>query len=360
MRPVSSLIDIPLSLGTVSVSIVDTTFSMVNLSTSTSFGPEITGFETSSSGAWSFLIEHTDSRLVFDLGIPVRWETDFPPRISDQVRAITASGANVGATQYVSDILEDAGIALDTIDAVIWSHTHFDHIGRPSLFPSSTDLIVGEGTLEAFGYGYPDSPNSPYLARELANRTVTEIPFPSNTTRIGGLAAYEYFGDGSFYLLEAPGYEIGHINALARVTSSPPSFIHLGGDSFHHTSQLCPNRFVLLPKKIRLEQHLKSVPNPYTANLTSPRNTPFATVNQYENGGSLARYPEIARDVISKIHAFDADERVLVVGAHDDSLRGRIDLFPKKANHWRDKGWKKRTRWEFVADYEEALALLKV
>jgi hypothetical protein len=71
----------------------------------------------------------------------------------------------------------------------------------------------------------------------------------------------------------------------------------------------------------------------YTANLTSLRNTLFVTVNQYENGGSLARYPEIARDVISKIYAFDADERVLVVGAYDDSLRSRIDLFPKKANH---------------------------
>jgi glyoxylase-like metal-dependent hydrolase (beta-lactamase superfamily II) len=221
-------LDIPWSASTVLVSIIDTSMQMLNLPAT--FGPPIPTFETFAFGAWSFLIEHNDEKLLFDLGFPSEWDTDLPPRTIDQVRAMHAAGIVLQAPHYVSEILESAGIPLDAIDAVIWSHTHLDHMGRPSLFPPSTDLIVGEGTMENFGFGYPESPDSPYLSRELANRTVTEISF-TNTTRIGGLAAYDYFGDGSFFIIEAPGHEIGHINALARVTSDPPSFIYMGGDS---------------------------------------------------------------------------------------------------------------------------------
>lgn len=41
------------------------------------------------------------------------------------------------------------------------SHWHWDHIGDPSTFPSSTDLIVGPGFKEAFLPGYPTKPDSP-------------------------------------------------------------------------------------------------------------------------------------------------------------------------------------------------------
>ncbi|KAI9154652.1 Cytochrome P450 monooxygenase mpaDE [Paramyrothecium foliicola] len=350
--PTPFAIDIPWSSSTVSVSIIDTSVMMGGFPTPLMFGPTIPGLEHLDVGSWSFLIEHPDGRLVFDLGLPSQWQTDLPPAMSDAIR-FTFSEVDWVAPQYVSDILEGGGISLDTIDAVIWSHTHMDHIGRPSLFPSSTDLIVGEGTLETFGLGYPDSPNSPYLARELHNRTVTEIPFPTNATRIGGLAAFDYFGDGSFYLLQAPGHETGHINALARVTKEPPSFIYMGGDSYHHGSQLRPNRYIPLPEKIYLEHPQHSVPElipgkllaklhpsqrfetlpSYAVNLTSPDNTPFAVASLDANGTTAAtQFPDIARDVISKLQLFDADDRVFIVGAHDETVRGIVDLFPKKAN----------------------------
>ncbi|EKM58491.1 uncharacterized protein PHACADRAFT_90578, partial [Phanerochaete carnosa HHB-10118-sp] len=49
--------------------------------------------------------------------------------------------------------------------------------------------------------------------------------------------AYDYFGDGSPYLVEAPGHVDGHINVLAR-TSRDGSWIFLGGDSAHDTRLL--------------------------------------------------------------------------------------------------------------------------
>jgi glyoxylase-like metal-dependent hydrolase (beta-lactamase superfamily II) len=44
---------------------------------------------------------------------------------------------------------------------ILLSHCHFDHIGDPSRFPSSTSLVVGPGFREAFLPGYPSNPEAP-------------------------------------------------------------------------------------------------------------------------------------------------------------------------------------------------------
>lgn len=43
----------------------------------------------------------------------------------------------------------------------------------------------------------------------------------------------DFFGDGSMYIIDAPGHVDGHINILAR-TSGDGAWILLGGDSAHH------------------------------------------------------------------------------------------------------------------------------
>jgi hypothetical protein len=54
--------------------------------------------------------------------------------------------------------------------------------------------------------------------------------------------AIDYFGDGSFYLLNAPGHIIGNLSALARTSVSPDIlFMLLGGDVALHASQLRPS-----------------------------------------------------------------------------------------------------------------------
>ena len=46
-------------------------------------------------------------------------------------------------------------------------------------------------------------PESDFLGRD-----VIEIPFPPDAPLVAGLRSYDYFGDGSFYLLEAPGVRL--------------------------------------------------------------------------------------------------------------------------------------------------------
>lgn len=51
-----------------------------------------------------------------------------------------------------------------------------------------------------------------------------------------------------------------------------------------------------------------------------------------------------AEQTIVSIQAFDADERVLVVFAHDVSMFDILEFYPKSANGWKQKGWKEKGR----------------
>ncbi|KAF7299975.1 Metallo-beta-lactamase superfamily protein [Mycena kentingensis (nom. inval.)] len=61
-------------------------------------------------------------------------------------------------------------------------------------------------------------------------KDVENFDFSTAKLNFSGLAAVDYFGDGSFYLIDTPGHFPGHLTALARVT--PSSFVLLGGDTF--------------------------------------------------------------------------------------------------------------------------------
>lgn len=39
---------------------------------------------------------------------------------------------------------------------------------------------------------------------------------------------------------------------------------------------------------------------------------------------------------------------MLVLLAHDSSLPGKIDEFPKEVNAWKEKGWKSEIVWSFL------------
>jgi glyoxylase-like metal-dependent hydrolase (beta-lactamase superfamily II) len=45
--------------------------------------------------------------------------------------------------------------------------------------------------------------------------------------------AYDFYGDGSLFIIDAPGHLWGHVNLLAR-TSADGGWIYLAGDTAHH------------------------------------------------------------------------------------------------------------------------------
>lgn len=183
----------------------------------------------------------------------------------------------------------------------------------------------------------------------------------NSTLRIGGLRAIDCFGDGSLYFLDAPGHAVGHINALARTSSD--TFIFMGADSFHHPAALRPSDGVPLPSSISVPGllpfpcpgELFETIHPCASNDNADvTRTPFVKVGEKSPAIDLAA----ARETLHKIETFDADPNVLVIAAHDWSLKDVIDFYPHRVNDWKGKGWKEKGRWRFLADFQKAVDLV--
>lgn len=120
-----------------------------------------------------------------------------------------AGGAIVDVEKDVADQLTEANVPLESINSIIWSHHHLDHIGDPSLFPKSTSLIVGPGfkTDKTTFPGYPTNPDALVGESAFEGRELVELDFSSGLD-IGGFPSIDYFDDGSFYLLKSPGHSM--------------------------------------------------------------------------------------------------------------------------------------------------------
>ncbi|KAJ7654497.1 beta-lactamase-like protein [Mycena polygramma] len=309
--------------------------------------PVLPGHESLTVPMFSFLVEHKSSqkRLMFDLGM--RNDTEnFAPRVE---KLITSGFAEVPPHKGIHELLEEGGIPLSSIDAVIWSHSHFDHIGDMSKFPDTTELIIGSETDTAT---YPQSPNANLQDSDLAGRQVTKIDFAAANLTFSDLKAIDYFGDGSFYLLGTPGHMLGHLTALARVT--PTTFIALGGDTFHHVGEARPRP--LFQKHFPCPAHLleetkSSISTDY---FWSPHSHDgaFDLPSRAQQLLALSDLPDsfyadpvTSQVSLEKVATFDADPDIFVVIAHDASLRSHIPYFPEslKASHLKEK-----TVWSFL------------
>ena len=280
------------------------------------------------------------------------------------VESIDASGAVVNITKDVIDHLQDASIPLDSIDSIIWSHSHNDHIGDPSLYPNTTSLIVGP-TFKSNPKLYPGYPinNESVLPQVIMEgRDVIEVEFNDTGLQIGNFSAIDFFGDGSLYLLEGPGHTPEHICALAR--TSKDKFVFLGGDAAHHNGQYRPTELIPLPEYIRPspfeDVHSHSVCpgeiferiHPAVALGEDYRTTPFY------NQSSTADASVIDGGItLGKAEVFDASPDVLFIISHDGSMKDILPFLPAKLNGWEERDWKELNRWKFLQDFEKALEL---
>ncbi|KAG6807517.1 hypothetical protein H0H93_001531 [Arthromyces matolae] len=105
--------------------------------------PVLPGFEAYSAPMYAFLIEHkpTGKRIMFDLGPRKDTENSAPG-----VLQFLATFGKITFPKDIIDLLTEGGIHPESINAVIWSHSHFDHTGDMSKFPGKTQLFIGKGT----------------------------------------------------------------------------------------------------------------------------------------------------------------------------------------------------------------------
>jgi glyoxylase-like metal-dependent hydrolase (beta-lactamase superfamily II) len=307
--------------------------------------------------AYAFFIRHpiTNRKVIFDLGTRKDIENG-PESFAKSSKGQASTKFKLEVTTDVSEILVANGVELGSIEALIWSHYHWDHTGDPTLFPSDTTLVVGPGFKKRYPKAYPSVPDAPVDERAWEGRELREISFKESKLKIGRFRAFDYFGDGSFYLLDTPGHCLGHLCGLARTTRD--TFLFMGGDAAHHCGEIRPTEFRPLPKEISLEQPIPrsfpcSCPGELLQHYIHPERsvtTPF-----YKPSDIINEFPEQGEWTIAGLTEFDADDRVLMILAHDASLLPVMDFFPKAANKWQSQGWADKGRWRFVTDWSSGV-----
>lgn len=316
--------------------------------------PDYEGHPNLLGPSFSFLIEHPSKKpILFDLGIRKDWQAlpSYPKFVE--------MGWEINVEKDVATILKDNGVDVDggAIPSIVWSHHHWDHVGDASTFPQSTELIVGRGFKEAHMPGYPKRQNSTLLETDFEGRYVREVDFEKDGKglKIGRFNAFDYFGDGSFYLLDTPGHSIGHMCGLARTT--PDTFVFMGGDASHHGGEFRPTQYLPLPKELKpspLKRRKPVCPGHLLQDI-HPHNAadkPFYYVTK-----SFAHDKEVADWTIDGLGEFDAHENVLLLTAHDDAVVDppQIQFYPKTLNEWHAQDIGKKVKWLFLGDFEDAV-----
>lgn len=224
------------------------------------------------------------------------------------------------ATQDVLDLLEEgskaSGQVLDQSDitAILLSHLHFDHVGDCTKFPD-TDIVAGPGSRAAASPGWPKAKNSPFPSAVLEHSRYKELSFDTNRwVPLGPFPrALDYFGDGSFFLLDTPGHMPGHLGGLALTANAKhgqKEWVFMGGDCCHHRSLLIGSR----PMSVTV----------------GPAGTPC-----------FHKDPNAAKETIEKIRTLEKSANVLVALAHDHYLKGCMPEYPQSLNGWLNSSWKK-------------------
>ncbi|KAK4499014.1 hypothetical protein PRZ48_009526 [Zasmidium cellare] len=360
-------LNIPSGSTPVTVSAIDTTLWLSGIPTESMYDPPIPGFGRVRCGCWSLLITHPSGRnLLYDLGMRKDW-WNCAPAVGIKEYLENGTLESLDVKKNVAEILEEGGVGLGSVEAVVWSHFHFDHTGDMSSFPPSTKLIMGEGGKEAFMPGWPVDPEAQTLESDFEGREVVEVDFKNSNLKIGGFRAVDYFGDGSFYLLDSPGHAIGHVNALARTGIDPPEYVHMCGDSAHHCGEIRPSKYLPLPDDISPSPlpltHATPCPGGLFSKVLRNGSKENHILELIDPGAGTYKQQKYAliyddeklKETVREVEGFDACEEVFTVLAHDWTLKGVIEEWPRSLNGWSKKGWKTESRWKFLKDFGEAV-----
>ena len=176
----------------------------------------------------AFVLRHSRTRetFLFDLGIRPDPET---------LTGAGAMTAKMGMKLEGRDIpaaLEKGGLSRTEVKHVAISHVHFDHTGVPRAFPNAT-FVLGAGAKPIIETKGPEFKGTMYAIDVPLERTMFVDPEAADWKAIGPFPrTLDFYGDGSLYIIDAPGHVAGHVNLLAR-TSADGGWVFLAADSAH-------------------------------------------------------------------------------------------------------------------------------
>ncbi|KAF2085410.1 Metallo-hydrolase/oxidoreductase [Saccharata proteae CBS 121410] len=168
---------------------------------------------------------HRPIRIMFDLGLRSNLSRYLP---AQQQHLSTRTPYRLAG---VATQLAAGGVAVDEISTVVLSHVHYDHHGDAGDFAAAR-FVVGNGALAVLRDGLEGKGSHQCFDGGLfGGCAVEELP-PVGWRRLGPFdAALDLLGDGSVFVIDAPGHLPGHVNLLCRTGDA--SWVCLAGDSFH-------------------------------------------------------------------------------------------------------------------------------
>jgi N-acyl homoserine lactone hydrolase len=167
-------------------------------------------------GVTCYLVVHPKGILIYDTGLNDRLVGR--PLYENMVEGYGQIKFNT-----LSGQLSDIGVTAATIDYVVLSHYHWDHVGNAGDFAGSTWLVYRGDRARMFGAearAYPWF--SQYSALE-----------HSRTVLLSG--DHDVFGDGTVVVIATPGHTEGHCSLLVRLRNTGP--VVLSGDLYHYAEE---------------------------------------------------------------------------------------------------------------------------
>lgn len=195
-----------------------------------------------------------------------------------------------------------------------------------------------------------------YIDNICRSRNLHELEFvPGQCHKVGAFSALDFFGDGSFFILDTPGHAVGHLSGLARTTTNPDTFIFMGGDLCHHGAELRPSAHLPIPAKIHLCPSGNDTSYPDGALFRASNVSRDRKPDEPFFDPALATDLPRAIKTIKDAQEADSQDNVFFLFAHDMGICGVVDFFPKPVNNWKNEGWREKTLWNFLADLAPSL-----
>ncbi|KAF5383889.1 hypothetical protein D9757_007388 [Collybiopsis confluens] len=254
---------------------------------------------------FAFLVEHhSRGKYMFDLGLRKRAE-GYPPAWTETLEELKPD-----CDEDVCDILHANHILPSEIKGVIFRSVSVSSESRDIEPFTSAEIILGAEAKPLFNKPYPDDPESLFLAWP-SDRTVRYLEFSHGAESLlpAFEKAFDFFGDQSLYIVDAPGHFPGHLMALARVYSPNPTSAHSNTSS--------ESVYVLLAGDCC---HNRQCYNPGTRTISE------------ENYEDIA----VARNTVSAlVRTANEMPNVVVVLAHEKELEVEgMPLLPNSLNEW--------------------------
>ncbi|EJT98398.1 hypothetical protein DACRYDRAFT_24450 [Dacryopinax primogenitus] len=222
---------------------------------------------------------------------------------------------------------------LNTLTGLLISHAHLDHFGALPDFPTSLPVLFGPGTKAwaegGLEYAYPipeDFWEHPAWVGEVGEEGARGRG--RGWEKLGSYEkAWDWFGDGGLWLAQAPGHCPGHMVALCRVSTSPDTYVLLGGDT-------CHSRYIYSP-----------FPSPSArwpcACWAYPAEGPEAKPSHTMHEDLSLAYESIAR-----LTRMDMEDNVMSVLAHETEVARELGIGIGQMKGgwegWKELGWKRR------------------